>query len=488
MDVFTLVGKITLDGIKTAEEELGKLQGLFEKNAKTIKAAGIAMTAAGAAITGALALSLNAAAEEEKGIIKLSQALANVGVSYNEVKSTLESKIAATQASTAIADDQQRAALQRLVEITGDYNQSLDLMSIAADLSVAKNMDMGSAAELVGKVAAGNTGILLRYGIVLKSGATATEALGALQAKFAGQAEAYGSTMAGQLANIKNTIGDLMEAIGSNLLPIISDLIKGYVQPAINAIIQWVQANPQLAKTLTIIAAVIGMLLAVLGPLLLMLPGIIAALPILGAVFAALTGPIGLVIAAIAALIAITVLVIKNWDTISSKAREIWEKLVSFFSDIWSGITNIFQEHGYKILAIIFPIIGIPLLIAKNWDIVKTAIADAINYIIDKVNDFINVLNKIPFVNLGAVGTIGVGIPSFGRGGIVPGRIGEPVMAMVHGGETIGRGFTMPGVYGANGEAVNIYVAGSVVTERDLQRSIREAFLDIKNRNTSTGF
>ena len=60
-------------------------------------------------------------------------------------------------------------------------------------------MDVAKAGELVGKVAGGNTGILGRYGIKIKEGATATEALGELQEKFSGQAKAYGDTTQGAM-------------------------------------------------------------------------------------------------------------------------------------------------------------------------------------------------------------------------------------------------------------------------------------------------
>jgi hypothetical protein len=126
---------------------------------------GAAMTGFGVAITGALALSVKSAAAEEAGIIKLTQALANVGVSYDNVKDSLEANINATQQKTSIADDRQRESLQRLLEVTGDYQQSLDLLPLALDMATAKGIDAASASEIIGRVAAGNTTILARYGI-----------------------------------------------------------------------------------------------------------------------------------------------------------------------------------------------------------------------------------------------------------------------------------------------------------------------------------
>ena len=63
-----------------------------------------------------------------------------------------------------------------------------------------------------------------------------------------------------------------------------------------------------------------------------------AATTALGAAVAFLTSPVTLAAAAIAALIGIGVLLYKNWDTVSAKAQEIWGNISSFFSGIWNEI------------------------------------------------------------------------------------------------------------------------------------------------------
>jgi hypothetical protein len=76
----------------------------------------------------------------------------------------------------------------------------------------------------------GNIGMLRRYGIQIKDNATGEEALAVLQARYAGQAEAYGQTMAGQAEILKNNIDDVKEAVGTCLMtavrPFLSDLSK----------------------------------------------------------------------------------------------------------------------------------------------------------------------------------------------------------------------------------------------------------------------
>jgi len=81
--------------------------------------------------------------------------------------------------------------------------------------------------------------------------------------------------------------------------------------------------------------------------------------------------PIGILIVAIGALITAGVLLWKNWDVISAKAIEIWGGIKDFFINLWESIVGIFKEHWDMILAVIFPAVGIPILIARHWEEIK---------------------------------------------------------------------------------------------------------------------
>lgn len=339
MDIFTLVGKIALDGADKAQQQLNGLEGYVKKNEKAFRAMGTVMTGFGAAITGVMALSVKAAAEEQAGIIKLTQALKNVGVAYDEVSESLEANIAATQTKTSIADDAQREALANLTAITGDYNRALELLPITLDLAKGKGMDYAAAADIVGRVSEGNTTILTRYGVQLEAGATATEALAELQAKYGGQAEAYGQSMAGQFDLLKNNIGDVMESIGAQLIPILTNLFQNTISPLIEKIKAWMAENPQLTKTIVIVAAAVGGLMMVLGPLLIILPGLTTAIGLFGAVMAIATGPVGLIIIGITALVAAGIALWQNWD-----------KVVAFFKKAWANIKIFFLEGVKNVL------------------------------------------------------------------------------------------------------------------------------------------
>jgi hypothetical protein len=163
------------------------------------------------------------AGEEQLGIERLGAAVRATGADWGEAQTAIESYLAAELDRISLDDGDGRDALTRLTTATGDYQRALELLPLAADLARGKSIDLATASEIVGKVAEGNTAILSRYGITLEEGATATEALAALQERFGGQAEAYASTLVGQQERLSTAVGNLKESIGGALLPVLTN-------------------------------------------------------------------------------------------------------------------------------------------------------------------------------------------------------------------------------------------------------------------------
>ncbi len=204
------------------------------------KKAGLVMLGMGTAMAAGLGMAVKSAEEERVGIMRLDAQLKNVGTSYDKVKSSLEGVIKATMLKTGVADDEQREALGQLVLATGNYEKALSMLPLALDFAAAKQIDLNTAAELLGKVAQGNTSLLTRYGIVLKEGATAVEALAIIQGKVAGTAQAMVSPM----KVFSNLVKDLSENIGAVLLPKVS----GFVEKLNGVLVGLQNTNPQLTN------------------------------------------------------------------------------------------------------------------------------------------------------------------------------------------------------------------------------------------------
>jgi hypothetical protein len=431
------------------DSEFGKKLNSIQKN---LTQAGKIMTGLGVSITAALGLSVKAAEEERVNIARLDSMLQNVGVSYDQVSESLERNIKSTQDKTGVADNEQRDMLSNLVFAVGDYQKALDLLPLSLDLMAAKQMDAKTAAELLGKVSQGEFGTLSRYGIILEKNATAAEALAAIQEKVAGSAE----KMASPIDILKASFGDLVEKIGTNLLPLLKSIVEK-IMPIIDGIGAWMDKNPKLANTLIIVAAAVGGLMTVVGPLLMMLPMIAAG-------FTMMLGPAGLIVLAIAAVAAGAALLIMNWD-----------KVVAFFQSLPEKIGVAFAAVKDFILA--------PFRAA--W----AAIGAGINWVINQINKIhFTIPDWIPGLGGKSFGISipNIELPQFGTGAIITrptlGLIGEAGPEAV---VPLGRGI---GGLGSTAPVINITVQGSVITERDLWDSMRKQAYRTQSSNYSLGF
>lgn len=182
-----------------------------------------AVTSGVGMLTDYLGAAVTAAAEEEAGIKRLTTAISENDRAWDGNMGAVEDVIAARE-RLAFSDGEQRDSLAKLVAITKDVGRALELQRVAMDLARLRGMALGDAGELIGKVYGGNVGILARYGIQLRKGATATDALREVQRMSAGQAQAYADTTAGAMSSLQIALDDLQEDIGRELLPVMKDL------------------------------------------------------------------------------------------------------------------------------------------------------------------------------------------------------------------------------------------------------------------------
>jgi hypothetical protein len=401
MAVGDLLIKLGVDagGVK---EALQQVQKDAKESADAMKAnweaVGKASLIVGGVITGAFALSVKGAAEEEQAMLRLAASLKNVGVSFADVKGPLDSTIMSMEKMSAVSHDQLYSAFNKLLNITGSYTESLAMLPVALDLAKGANIDLETASMLVGKVTEGNTSMLARYGIVLKEGATSTEAIAAITDRFGGSAEAMGSSTSSAMEKIKLSTDALSEGIGAIFLPMLSS-VANLITPIIDAIRTWTEQNPLLTTVIASVTAVLGVLLVGLGTYVMLTTsatvqtmaliiaktahavaegvttaaiwltntawitqagaliattaGTVAHTVAMGAQ-AVVTGvctaaqwlfnaammanPIGLIILAVVALVAAGIALWKNWDTVTS-----------FFIDAWITLKIAFAE-GVKII------------------------------------------------------------------------------------------------------------------------------------------
>lgn len=161
-----------------------------------------------------------AAAHQEQAIQNLNVSLAQAGNYSAQYSKDLQELAGELQRTTAYSDDTVESAAA-LIETIGKLGKTeLKRATVAAtDLAAALNIDLDSAARLVGKAAEGNVSAFQRYGIEIRKGKTDTEtfanALTVLEAKFGGVAKAQATTFAGATAKAKNAFEEILESIGN---------------------------------------------------------------------------------------------------------------------------------------------------------------------------------------------------------------------------------------------------------------------------------
>ncbi len=261
--------------------------------------------------------------------MKLASALQKEGVVGDEV---------------ALSGAQQLATYAKMPSTVNKLLPAMENLLVQQKGVNATAEDATGIANLFGKAMMGQTGALRRVGIsfsaaqeeVLKYGTeeekaamlaqVVTENVGNMNKKFA-------ETDEGKMAQLRNTLGDIGERLGSALLPALASMaswIQEHVVPAVENLVSFVEEHPIITK----IALGITTLLTVGGPLLIFIGAVVGAIGTITTAFTAMAaaetialGPIALIVAGIAGVIAAGVLLYKNWDKVKKAASRTWNAI-----------------------------------------------------------------------------------------------------------------------------------------------------------------
>jgi len=163
--------------------------------------------------------SINAAAEQEVAINNLNAALSRSGILTKETSKELVDFASSLQQTSTFGDEAILSITSLLATLTTLDSKGLKgATQSTLDLATALNIDLNTAALLVGKAANGNVSAFARYGIVIEQGTTKTETfantLTALNSQFGGSANSKLNTYSGSVTSLNNAYGDLFEPIG----------------------------------------------------------------------------------------------------------------------------------------------------------------------------------------------------------------------------------------------------------------------------------
>jgi hypothetical protein len=210
-----IASKFDAKGFKQAETAASKLT----KNLKTLAgAAGLAFSAS--AIISYSKASVKAFAEDESAALRLNRAVENLGIGF--ANPGIADYIANLEKSAAIADDVLRPAFQGLLTTTGSLTQSQKLLNDAITISRASGVELATVAEDLGKGYVGITRGLAKYNTGLTQAElktkTFSDILGIILNRSAGAAEDYLTTTSYKMEVLSIATGNASEIIGEGLV------------------------------------------------------------------------------------------------------------------------------------------------------------------------------------------------------------------------------------------------------------------------------
>jgi hypothetical protein len=202
-------------GIKKADKAVNKLQ---KSTSKLGRALGVSLGVAAIAQFGRAAV--KAFSEDEKSTAKLSSAVRNLGLAFEQTN--INTFISGLEKSASIADETLRPAFQALLTTTGSVTEAQKLLTTAIDASRGSGYDLATVAGDLSKAYVGNTKGLQKYYLGLSKAQLASMSFEEIQAKinktFEGANKAYLDTAAGKMEAISIATGNFSETVGGALV------------------------------------------------------------------------------------------------------------------------------------------------------------------------------------------------------------------------------------------------------------------------------
>jgi hypothetical protein len=163
---------------------------------------------------------VKAFAADEKAARSLSLALANTGNAFAAIE--VEKFIGDLQRATGVLDDNLRPAFRTLLTATGDVKKSQDGLALALDIAAGTGRDLGAVSLALAKAYGGQTTALSRLGAGLSKATLASGDLDLITTeltnKFKGQALTAAEGYAGSMARLAVASENAKEIIGKDLL------------------------------------------------------------------------------------------------------------------------------------------------------------------------------------------------------------------------------------------------------------------------------
>lgn len=178
----------------------------------------IAAAASFTAIADAIGTASKAYFEDQKSLKTLNNLIDNNTTATKAQKDALDASIQKMSLASAVADDDLRGAMSKLVVATKDVTKAQDLLQLALDVSAGTGKDLGTVSQALSKAYTGNFGALKKLLPSVKEGAGAFDEL---KAAYSGAASIAGAN--DPLGQMNVIMDQLTETLGEQFAPLLKD-------------------------------------------------------------------------------------------------------------------------------------------------------------------------------------------------------------------------------------------------------------------------
>lgn len=244
-----IVSQMTLDrskfsaSMKTVQTETKTLGKWVKQNNAQIRKLEKGLAAIGIAVVGAIAASVKAAAKQQDVLAQMDAVLTSTGHAAGFTKTELVTMATALQRVTKFGDEVIMEGQNLLLTFTKIGKKVFpDAIEVMLDMSTALGTDLKNSAIMLGKAlndpilgvtALRRVGVSLteQQAEMIKKFVESGDIMSAqriildeLSVEFGGSARRAAETFTGRLTQLKNIIGDLVEGIGFQFLPVLTNL------------------------------------------------------------------------------------------------------------------------------------------------------------------------------------------------------------------------------------------------------------------------
>lgn len=344
----TVIATLNQFGLKS--QDAGKVTNIFAaaigNSQATLDKLGTSMS-----YVGPVANSLGYSIEETSAA--LSQ-LYNAGFDGSKAGTVLRGALSRLMKPTKAVND----ALVELGLTYGQVNPATNSIADIVGILGDKSITTAQAIAIFGQEAGPGMMALISQGsealIEMEANLTGTDAAALM-------AEKQLDTFKGSMKLLKSAVEEVAIQFGNILIPILRDLVTGYVQPAV----QWFSNLDEGVKRMIVTVAAIA---AAIGPFFLILAGLAKGLSAVAGAVSFLISPIGLVIVGIAALTAGLIYLWNTNEDFRNTVVSIWQSISLAVASAIEGIKAWWDTYGEGIIN------TVTTVFTAIWTVVSTVL------------------------------------------------------------------------------------------------------------------